>query len=359
VITSLCAWLTTACRLSPPLTSGVVVGIDADPAAKVTVLLFDREGEPRAVAKVARTSSGERALETEHDGLRAVADRAGRRLPEVPPVLGLTRLDGRLALATGLVPGGPLSARYYRPGHVRSPERVATDFGAAGGWLTRFQEATRVGELVVGRDFYVDVVRPVFDRYRALVGWGAWEEQQLADLCRACDALDGVVLPRTAVHGDFTLGNLLFTGDRLTGVVDWERATPGGLPVLDVLKLAASYGAFLDRAGPVSRGALAGHPGWRDAETRWGGAGAWPNRVGLLYGFLGDGWFPDLVRGFVGEHLRRLGAPPESLSLFLPVFLADQATALENPAYRAGYRSVLHAHWQQSGRPDRPRVVAR
>jgi hypothetical protein len=44
-------------------------------------------------------------------------------------------------------------------------------------------------------------------------------------------------LPRGFAHGDFFHGNLLVTGDRLTGVVDWEAAGEGRLPLLDLLHL--------------------------------------------------------------------------------------------------------------------------
>ena len=44
-------------------------------------------------------------------------------------------------------------------------------------------------------------------------------------------------LPRGFAHGDFSTTNLLVSGDRLTGVVDWERAGPGRLPLLDLFKL--------------------------------------------------------------------------------------------------------------------------
>jgi thiamine kinase-like enzyme len=39
------------------------------------------------------------------------------------------------------------------------------------------------------------------------------------------------------VHGDFWHGNLLVDGGRLTGVVDWDAAGPGRLPLLDYLHL--------------------------------------------------------------------------------------------------------------------------
>jgi len=44
-------------------------------------------------------------------------------------------------------------------------------------------------------------------------------------------------LRRGFAHGDFFRGNLLVDGGRLAGVVDWDAAGPGRLPVLDLLHL--------------------------------------------------------------------------------------------------------------------------
>jgi aminoglycoside phosphotransferase (APT) family kinase protein len=47
-------------------------------------------------------------------------------------------------------------------------------------------------------------------------------------------------LPRGFGHGDFWTRNLLVTGNRLRGVIDWDSATPGRLPLLDLLHLRLS-----------------------------------------------------------------------------------------------------------------------
>jgi Ser/Thr protein kinase RdoA (MazF antagonist) len=44
-----------------------------------------------------------------------------------------------------------------------------------------------------------------------------------------------------AVHGDFTLKNLLFCEMQIVGVVDWESANIFELPLYDILKSAASF----------------------------------------------------------------------------------------------------------------------
>jgi hypothetical protein len=329
------------------LTGGVVLGIDQDPAAKVTQILFDERGVARVVAKVARRRDAEEALRAEHRALRDLwRDPPAGVRDTIPELLLLEEIGGRLVLATTALAGGPMSVDYYRPGHAGQPRLVSQDFALAGDWLARFQGETCDGTLVIGRETFEESVLPVFERYRVSVGWSHWEQDLLDDLARGCEDLAGVTVPLVAVHGDYALGNILLAGGRVTGVVDWELGRPLGLPFTDLFKFVSSYGSFLDRAIPPRGGTLPGHAGWAASVSRWGGPGTWPNRVGLLHAFFGTGWFPDLVRAFVRDHLRRLGAPPEAMAVFLPLFLAGQAMALENPVYRNGYRSVLEALWQ-------------
>jgi Phosphotransferase enzyme family len=47
-------------------------------------------------------------------------------------------------------------------------------------------------------------------------------------------------VPRGFAHGDFWSGNLLVSGGRLTGVVDWTGAGAGRLPLLDLMHLHVS-----------------------------------------------------------------------------------------------------------------------
>ena len=47
-------------------------------------------------------------------------------------------------------------------------------------------------------------------------------------------------LPRGFGHGDFWTHNLLVEGNRLRGVIDWDAALPGRLPLIDLLHLLLS-----------------------------------------------------------------------------------------------------------------------
>jgi aminoglycoside phosphotransferase (APT) family kinase protein len=68
--------------------------------------------------------------------------------------------------------------------------------------------------------------------------------------------------PATIVHGDFRLGNVMFTGDRLSAIFDWELATIGD-PLADVGYLAATWAEAGDPEGVVgSLGAVTRGPGF-------------------------------------------------------------------------------------------------
>lgn len=333
----------------PQVTGGIVIAVDYAPAAKATLLLFGPDGLPVLVAKLARRAEGERALTAEYDALTDLWSARPRAVSaQLPRPVALERVAGRMVLLSTAVRGTPLTVRYYTPGHVRHPELVAQDFALAGAWLARFQAETRSGAITLGRDTFEERIRPTLLRYRAEVGWSSWESDLAEHMAELCAQFSGVPVPVVGGHGDYAPGNILIDREQVSGVVDWELGRDAVLPFSDVFKFATSYGSYLDRACPPTRGALAGHPGWSQARDRWGATPGWTNRTGIMYAFFGSGWFPELVRGFLDTHLRRLEVPPAAVRLFLLVFVAEQVLALEQPTYRDGYRSLLRLLWAES-----------
>jgi Phosphotransferase enzyme family len=333
----------------PQVTGGIVIAVDYAPAAKATLLLFGSDGRPHLVAKLARRTEGERALAAEYDVLMNLwSGGRGAVTDELPRPLALERVAGRMVLLSTAVRGTALTVRYYTPGHVRHPDLVAQDFAVAGTWLARFQEQTRSGTVTLGADMFEEWIRPTLVRYRAEVGWSGWEADLAEHMSDLCALLSGVRVPVVGGHGDYAPGNILVDSGRVSGVVDWELGRRTSLPFSDLFKFATSYGAYLDRACPPTRGTLAGHPGWSRARDRWGCTPGWTNRTGIMYAFFGSGWFPELVRRFIDRNLRRMQVPPEAARLFILVFLAEQVLALEQPAYRNGYRALLRLLWEES-----------
>ncbi len=310
--------------------------------AKVTLVFFDWAGDLAAVAKVARSPASEPALVQEYEtlshlwalGVPSVRERVAE------PLL-LERVAGRLALVQAPLRGRPMTAAYYTPGHVTQRAPVAKDFARAAAWLLAFQRETATGLEVLDAALLDRWVGQVIRSYREEVGWTAIEEKLFGEVQTRAEALIGLPLPTAAVHGDFWMGNLLVDESGLRGVVDWERGRSSGPCPLDVYKFPTSYAVYMDRAYPG--GVVPGHPGREHWRERWRRFGEWPNLAGFGYAYWGEGWFPDLVRGFILGHLDALGIPVEANAVFFPLFLAEQALLPGHPRTRAANRALLHA----------------
>ena len=121
----------------------------------------------------------------------------------------------------------------------------------------------------------------------------------VADLDRLSalrERLAGHGVPQGVVHGDFWPGNLLIADGRICGVIDWESARADGPLLRDLAHFAITYSLYLDRHSKRGR-RVSGHPGLR--VGRWG--------AGVEYAINGTGWYPELIRRFMADGLRRLG----------------------------------------------------
>lgn len=258
---------------------------DADPCTQVLEIDPER-AVPTTAAKVAGGPRSAARVRREADRLAALADRLGAWEGTVPRLLGLEEHGGHPAVVTTGLPGVPVIVRAHRWRGLRDRRAVAADLLAAGRWLVSFWRATRRGRGPLTR--------------AATAGEAVLD---MPDGVREAAAAVHVRLarhgaPRTAVHGDFWPGNVLVERGIVTGVVDWERAEDAGSPVRDLARFVLGYSTYLDRHTPPGR-AVAGHPG-----LRAGHPGA-----PLTYALDGSGWYPDLVRGVLGEGLRTLGLP--------------------------------------------------
>jgi aminoglycoside phosphotransferase len=324
----------------PPITGAFVAGIDADPSAKTTIIFLNDSGAAVGVAKIARDHHAERDVGREHDALRRVLAR-GAMASSIPEPLDLTRIDGRLTLVTSALNGEPMMTRYYAKGHTDDRTEVESDFRAAFDWLLDLQ--ARTGAMRVPLDEAFDrYAGDVLPRYRAQIGWSVEEEAIFAAAEARARSLSDLDVPLCVSHGDYWMGNILMRDNRVVGVIDWERADDRAVPFRDLYKFPTSYGFYLDR---TSRARRSSHPGREALRERWQAYGSWPNLIGFAYTFFGRGWFPDLARASILGHLRALGLPPAVNSAFFPLFLAEQAMVLPDPAFRRGYRAALRGSW--------------
>lgn len=286
----------------------VALAFSKDPNAKVTILLFGPgSARPELVAKVPTTAVAAISVERESATLRRLGSRPmGRVGDTIPRVVETVEHSDFPVMVTGALPGTAMLIRYHAWRHTARPAAVATDFDAAATWLSSFQEATAGADddLANLLDGVSAALSRRFDGHNGLAC-------DLDDLASLQSRLSGLRMPRTVVHGDFWLGNLLVEGGSVSGVVDWELARDAALPAHDLARFAVAYSLYLDRHTRPGR-RVAGHPGLR--ADRWG--------AGLDYAIDGTGWYPELVRHFLTEGLSRLGVDPR---LWRDVVLAELA----------------------------------
>jgi aminoglycoside phosphotransferase (APT) family kinase protein len=296
----------------------LLLGPSRDPNAKVTVLLVSPDsGRATFAVKAPTTAGAARVVAAEQELLTALAGALDSPLrEEVPRVVDTVEVQGRTAMVTTALAGTPMTTRYLRWRHVAAPSRVAADFDAVAGWLGRFQAATAQDIATVEPD----------------AGVTAALERRFADdpgLPGDLDALAAIharlreqSVPRTAVHGDLWMGNVLLTGDAVTGVVDWEAGALRGEPLRDLVRFALMYALYLDRRTRPGR-RVPGHPSLRAGQFG----------SGVEYALNGVGWFPELFREFLGRGLERLGASPAAWRDALLAGVAEVAALTDDPAF--------------------------
>ena len=296
----------------------VVLGTSKDPNAKVTTLLVSpRSRRPVLAVKAPTTDVAAVAVAAETRVLRELRAVVSSPLVDtIPEVLATVEHDGREALVATALEGRPMTSLYMGGRRTARRAIVQADFASVGAWVAALQESTAgaVGPL----DLDDGVARRLASRFDGDPGL----DEDLERLAVIHERLRRHAVARTAVHGDLWLGNVLMTGRTVGGVVDWEAGGMDGQPVRDLVRFAHMYALYLDcrtrRGRPVR-----GHRGLRSGE--WG--------AGVLYALDGDGWFPELFRGFVADGLRRLGAPPTAWRDAALAGIAEVAALTDDPLF--------------------------
>jgi hypothetical protein len=313
----------------------VVLDHSHDPDARFVLLVFPAgEAEPRMAMKVAASRDAVDRVRAEASTLAALGLHRLQPLAATVP-LDLGRPDDVTAavLVTTAQPGVPMLVDYHRRGHTRRPGTVRADFAAAGRWLARMQSLTPGPRARLGL-----VTGAVSSARARLAGSAADLSEVLRRLDDLQERLGRYDAEQTLVHGDFWAGNILLRDGVVSGVVDWERGAASGNPVRDLARFAVTYSDYLDAHTRIGhtvrghRGLVAGQPG--------GGVG---------YAIDGTGWYPDLVRGFVTDGLRRLGLPPV---LLRDVMLAEVA-AIATEASEADFSRRQWTLFAQASEPSR------
>jgi aminoglycoside phosphotransferase len=236
----------------------------------VTVTAVGLRGcPPGAMLKLPRTSVGVASQRSHLSTLAALNadERLGdwRRL--LPQVIGTGELEGQAFLLERAVPGEPSSVLLSQaqpppwvlpavveaiaPLHQQTSSTVAADSWA----LQRWVEGP-LAQLELVRMSLPDAARrTALDRVRAMTG----------------DLLAGQRLTVSWVHGDYTPSNIFLdpVERQVTAVLDWDRARPDHLAVVDILHLLVAIRARRERCeiGDVVQRLLGGER-WTGIERR-------------------------------------------------------------------------------------------
>ncbi len=293
----------TADAAVPPALTGLIeemggrvacLAMSKDPNAKMTVLLFPPgTRQPAYAAKVPTTGAAARSVEREAGNLAGLAGRGiGPLRATVPRGVAMVSHRGRPVLVTTALPGRPMLASYHAWRHTARPAAVAADFAAAGEWLADLHDSTASGTTSLA-----GMLERAGGAITRRFGGRPGTDAALAALADVQGRLARCQVPETVVHGDYWPGNLLVTGGRVSGVIDWEAARLRGPALRDPARFVISYSLYLDRHTRPGR-RVAGHRGLR--AGRWG--------AGVEHAVDGTGWYPELARGFMADVLARLGA---------------------------------------------------
>jgi aminoglycoside phosphotransferase (APT) family kinase protein len=302
-------------------TRTVVVAMSKDANPKATVMVFvDGAPSPLLALKVGLTEGACRSVDAEARALRALAAVDPTMVHHTAPrCLELRDAPLGTALVMTARAGVPMNVDYHRWRHNSQPERVGHDFARADRWLR--QLALRTGSSAVPLR-WADAIRArfasdVIGEYVAVAIQSIERELERPDLC-------------AVVHGDFWCGNILHTAGVVSGVVDWEHAMVGGDPVRDRARFALSHSLYLDRHTRAGS-RVHGHEGLR--------AGPWG--AGIRYAVQGQGWYPELVAGFVGDGLEATGRSRDLWRAAMLTGIAEIAVRSDHDAFAMKHLELL------------------
>ncbi len=188
-------------------------------SAALTVFAFGGSGAPLLVAKLPRGSGA--AADTEAEAL-------AEALPTGLAPRPLGTVDG--ARVQEAIAGAPMRVAALTPARAR-----------ALGWPDSLRQVTdglnALAAATVKHEPPAETAARSLEVALAHGRLSTRAEKLLRAAWADIDRLDRAVLR----HGDSAAQNCLFADGRLSGLVDWEKAKPRGMPAFDVLNAAVAY----------------------------------------------------------------------------------------------------------------------
>ncbi|HBY96445.1 MAG TPA: hypothetical protein DEP84_21295 [Chloroflexi bacterium] len=303
----------------------------------VFLLLPEGSSDPALVAKLPRLAGASEGVEREAANLRAVQASRPGGFDSIPRVVAFETYRGRQILLETALVGQPMDRATVRRDFVGCCDAVAR-------WLAELQQPARDPAGADSHWFERLVERPLH-HFTELFPLSADEASMLERTWELVAPLRGAKLPLVFEHSDLSAPNLMLLRHGGPGAVDWELATPRGLPTYDLF-FFLSYVAFAlhtprSTAEYVSafHAAFFGQSAWARPYVR-----AYAERLQLPVQVLTPLFVLCWAR-YTASLLTRLGAagrPGESLG-------ADTAAWLRANRYYALWhhtlRQVSELHW--------------
>jgi aminoglycoside phosphotransferase len=271
--------------------------------------VFDPQScEPTLVVKLSRNRDWGGFLAWEAASLRAVHRARPGGFDSVPRLVCHDVHGGEHMLVQTALPG-----RVMRPSAAVRDFDGCRDLGLQ--WLHAFHRDTLTTE-AWDEEAFTRLVDLPLRQLQSLLQFDVRAAHHLARTREAAEVLRALPLPLVFEHGDFGSPNLILTGPRQLGVIDWELAQPFGLPVVDVFFFLAFLSCARRHATTPEACALA----FREAFV---GRHAWAARFVLWYA-------------------ESLGVPIEALSPLMMVCWARYLATLASRSECAGEAISRH-----------------
>lgn len=232
----------------PPAPGCVVLTPRSPHSRHVITLVFGARGRhPMLVAKMPRLAHDADRLAHEAAMLEAADRVTGHGMTAAPVLLALDRSLRRPLLLETALRGRPISPAAVRRDPVGMVSRVADALETMAEATARMAPPEWYGSLIE---------QPLWG---LAAGGTAATAELVGTTLGVLEPLRNARLPLVLEHGDLSHPNLLLLPDGRIGLLDWERARDGGLPVGDLL----SFLSYAARAlGQEREEAFSGARGW-------------------------------------------------------------------------------------------------
>ena len=303
----------------------------------VFLVLSETRPDPVLVVKVPRLTADRRSIVREAEALRAVQQLRPRGFESIPRVVACEPFDGQWMLVETALAG-----RAMDPAAVR--RRRAACCNAVLDWIVDVETARSTPASGNDGPFESLISQPLGHLREALSK--STEAVHLTRRSRAAvEPLRDARLPVGFEHGDLSHPNLIVSPSGQTGVIDWELARQGGLPIHDLfffLTYAALATAKSRSAAHCIRafdGAFFGRAAWARRYTA-----AYANRHRLPAELLTPLLIACWARRVAGlsERLRQAHGSATAMT-------ADDAAWLQNNRYYLLWKHTLdhvgRLHW--------------